>query len=77
LANPKLDMIYYEPQLGGHNTLGAFNSPVLYDWLFAHTLAVPEPDSAVVLSPVLLSFMAARRKHGKNFQVRGSIDDRE
>ena len=44
LADPKLDLLYYEPQLGGHSTLGAFNSPVLYDWLFAHSLAVPEPN---------------------------------
>lgn len=48
LANPKLDLIYYEPQFGGHITLGAFNSPVLYDWMFSHTTAVPEPSACVL-----------------------------
>jgi hypothetical protein len=44
LTNPKLDLMYYEPQLGGHSSLGAFSAPPLYDWLFAHTTAVPEPS---------------------------------
>ena len=49
LTKPKLDLIYYESQLGGHSTLGAFNSPVLYEWLFSHTTAVPEPPTCVLL----------------------------
>lgn len=49
VTNPKLDLLYYEPQLGGHITLGAFNSPLLYDWMFAHSLAVPEPSGLTVL----------------------------
>ncbi len=49
VANPKLDLLYYESQLGGHDTLGAFNAPVLYDWLFTHTLAVPEPNALSML----------------------------
>jgi pimeloyl-ACP methyl ester carboxylesterase len=47
LANPKLDLLYYEPQLGGHESLGAFNSPLLYEWMFAH--ALPEPNSFTML----------------------------
>jgi len=48
LANPKLDLMYYEPQLGGHESLGALNAPELYDWMFSHSLAVPEPSSAIL-----------------------------
>jgi predicted esterase len=49
LANPKLDLMYYEPQLGGHDSLGAFNAPQLYNWMFTHTLAVPEPSASILL----------------------------
>jgi predicted esterase len=66
LANPKLDLLYYEPQLGGHSTLSAFNSPVLYDWLFAHTLAVPEPSVLSILLIALGMFAAEMRPQRKN-----------
>jgi hypothetical protein len=56
LTNPKFDLMYYEPQLGGHESLGALNSPDLYDWMFSHTLAVPEPSSISVL---LIGLLAA------------------
>lgn len=49
-SNPRLDLLYYESQLGGHATLGAFSSPLLYDWMFAHALPVPEPTAFTTLS---------------------------
>jgi predicted peptidase len=65
LANSKLDLMYYEPQLGGHNTLGAFNAPELYNWMFTHSLAVPEPSASMLLLTPCLSvaiFSSRRRR---------------
>ncbi len=62
LANPKLDLIYYEPQLGGHDSLGAFNAPQLYDWMFSHTTAVPEPTSFVLLCTLAVTCVSVRRR---------------
>jgi predicted esterase len=61
LANPKLDLMYYEPQLGGHDSLGAFNAPPLYNWLFAHTAAVPEPATAVLMLFAVAPLVGAYR----------------
>jgi predicted esterase len=63
LTNPKLDLMYYEPQLGGHSSLGAFSAPPLYDWLFAHSTAVPEPTTITLLligGPLLMSMQRRR-----------------
>ena len=47
LTDADLDLIYFEPSVGGHSGIvGAFYSPEVYDWMFAHTLPVPEPASA-------------------------------
>jgi predicted esterase len=61
LTNPKLDLMYYEPQLGGHDSLGAFNAPALYNWLFAHTTDVPEPTTAVLLLVAVTSLVGSYR----------------
>jgi len=63
-SNPKLDLIYYEPQLGGHNTLGAFNVPALYDWMFSHTMAVPEPTPCVLcqIAGIIAVTISRRRR---------------
>jgi predicted peptidase len=46
----ELDLHYIEPASGDHSVLfSVYNRPQLYDWLFAHTTAVPEPGSAVLL----------------------------
>lgn len=66
LTNPKLDLIYYEPQLGGHETLGAFNAPQLYDWMFSHSLAVPEPSGAILLMMSSLSAVSYRTRRKVN-----------
>jgi predicted peptidase len=59
---PGLDLSYVEFATGGHGIWPAvYNSPPLYDWLFAHTLAVPEPASMAMLS-VSLMMIAARRR---------------
>jgi predicted peptidase len=69
LANPKLDLMYYEPQLGGHDSLGAFNAPPLYNWLFAHTTAVPEPQSAITLMTATLPLVSRRRLRCRNIPL--------
>jgi predicted esterase len=64
LVNPKLDLIYYEPQLGGHSSLGAFSAPPLYEWMFAHTLVAPEPSSCVLmLIGAIVTATVPRRKY--------------
>lgn len=71
IANPRHDLMYFEPPDGGHTGLyGAFDSDELYGWLFAHTTAVPEPGGAVVLSPLLLA-LAVRRGRGVRWRRRG------
>jgi predicted peptidase len=41
-----LDLHYTEYGLGGHGIWGrVFSTPAMYDWLFAHTTAVPEPSA--------------------------------
>jgi predicted peptidase len=50
LSDPKIDFLYYERAIGGHNgALGAVNSPQVYDWMFSHSTAVPEPGGAGLL----------------------------
>jgi predicted peptidase len=54
-----LDLNYVEFPTGGHNIWGrVYNSPPLYDWMFAHTTAVPEPGSAALVV-LAVWFMAA------------------
>ena len=41
-----LDLMYYELATGGHFIWpSVYSSPPVYDWLFAHSNAVPEPSS--------------------------------
>jgi hypothetical protein len=49
VSNPKLDLMYVEAPGGGHDgMIGIYNFPQTYNWLFSHSLAVPEPDSFVI-----------------------------
>jgi hypothetical protein len=50
LSDPRMDLIYYERAIGGHlGVLGAYNTPEVYDWMFSHTTAVPEPTAFMML----------------------------
>ena len=45
LSDPRMDLLYYERATGGHlGVLNAYNTPEVYDWMFSHTTAVPEPQ---------------------------------
>lgn len=58
---PGLDLHYTEFRTGGHGIWGSvYNTPALYDWLFAHTLAVPEPGTLAIVLPAV--FCAMRRR---------------
>ena len=62
ISNPQHDLMYFESASGGHTgLLGAFNADELYGWLFAHTTAVPEPGTAVLLAPFIFVMVWSER----------------
>jgi poly(3-hydroxybutyrate) depolymerase len=61
LSNANLDLLYYELGIGGHTgPFGFYFVPPLYDWLFAHSLPVPEPGAAMLFSCGLPAISRAR-----------------
>jgi hypothetical protein len=62
------DLHYVEPPTGGHVIwFETYTDPAMYDWLFAHTLAVPEPSGAVTMTLAgLLSWPFMWRRRAKN-----------
>jgi predicted esterase len=65
LTSPKLDLLYYELAAGGHAIWPAvYSTPPVYDWLFSHSLAVPEPATVILLpfgALLLVAMLRARR----------------
>jgi predicted peptidase len=56
-----LDLNYVEFAFGGHGIwTPVYNSPQLYDWLFAH--AIPEPTAAAVMTIAGFTLVAVRRR---------------
>jgi dienelactone hydrolase len=50
VSDPQMDFMYFERATGGHSSvLSAVNSPLVYDWMFAHSTAVPEPGDLSML----------------------------
>jgi predicted peptidase len=61
-----LDLMYYEFSTGGHGIWPiVYGSPVVYDWLFAHTTAVPEPSTLAALLTAAVFFSTLARRHGR------------
>ena len=61
--SPGLDLHYIEFQTGGHGIWGTiYNAPPLYEWLFDHALAVPEPSGFLVAAPMMFAVAAVRRR---------------
>jgi predicted peptidase len=69
-VNANLDLRYTEYGTGGHGIWGrVYNTPEMYDWLFAHSLAVPEPGSAVAFFAAFVSILAARGLRSRPYSV--------
>jgi predicted peptidase len=50
VSDPRMDLLYFEPATGGHISIqAALDAPEVYDWMFSHTTAVPEPSTIIVL----------------------------
>jgi hypothetical protein len=77
ISRPDLDLIYFESPDGGHTgPLGAFFVPQVYDWMFAHSLAVPEPSTPFVTLCGIFSVAIGCSRRGqftrssKNYDIR-------
>jgi poly(3-hydroxybutyrate) depolymerase len=67
ISRPDLDLIYFESPDGGHTgPPGAFFVPQVYDWMFAHSRAAPEP-STPFLALCGLSMIAIGRRGRSRF----------
>lgn len=63
IARPDLDLMYYESPTGGHTgLLGVYYSEGIYDWMFSHSLAVPEPQAAILLLTSGLALLSVNRQ---------------
>jgi hypothetical protein len=62
ISRRNLDLIYFEQAVGGHALAGAFSAPPLYQWLFDHSLAVPEPGALLSSISCLLFLTLTRRR---------------
>ncbi len=57
ISGSQLDLMYYELASGGHAIWSnVYSGPPVYDWLFSHSLSVPEPTVCMLL---LVSCLAA------------------
>jgi predicted peptidase len=60
---PNHDLNYIEFALGGHGIWGGvYGSPQLYDWLFSHRLAVPEPGAFAIGAIACCGLVSAARR---------------
>jgi predicted peptidase len=60
-----LDLHYTEYGLGGHGIWGrVFSTPAMYEWMFAHTTAVPEPSAlaGMILANLSLVVIVGQRR---------------
>jgi predicted peptidase len=65
IPGSNLDLMYYEITTAGHVIWPTvYSSPPVYDWLFAHTTAVPEPSTlaGMLAAAMIFSPLASRRR---------------
>jgi predicted peptidase len=64
ISRNDLDLMYFEQPTGGHTGLfGVFYSPPVYDWMFDHSLAAPEPGGfTLVVISLLMTALRMRRR---------------
>lgn len=64
-ASSALDLRYTEYRSGGHGIWGrVYNTPAMYEWLFAHSSVVPEPAGAfgIALGGLAVTLAGRRRR---------------
>jgi predicted peptidase len=64
ISGSHLDLMYYELPVGGHAIWSnVYSSGPVYDWLFLHTLTVPEPTCGTVVAAAvaLVAYSRSRR----------------
>ena len=60
---PNHDLNYIEFAFGGHGIWGpVYAEPQLYDWLFSHSLAVPEPGALAIAAIACCGLLSAARR---------------
>lgn len=63
ITGSDLDLLYFEQPGGGHTgLLGAFSAPEVYDWMFSHSLAVPEPTGWALAAGTCCAISRRRRR---------------
>lgn len=63
ITRSDLDLMYYESPTGGHTgLLGVYYSEGIYDWMFSHSLGVPEPQAAILLLTSGLALLSVNRQ---------------
>ncbi len=63
ISGSGVDLAYYESAAGGHTgLLGIFYYPLIYDWMFDHSLAIPEPGAATLAAITCVPFSLRRRR---------------
>lgn len=73
-SSPALDLKYTEFVTGGHGIWGrVYSQPSMYEWLFAHTLAVPEPSSLAMTGMAVLLMRAGGGKSLKRSHAESPI----
>jgi predicted peptidase len=62
-TSTSLDLRYTEYLTGGHGIWGrVYNTPAMYEWMFSHTTAVPEPAGLVTASIAAIGLARAARR---------------
>jgi predicted esterase len=68
ITDPKMDFLYFEGGTGGHTgMLAALSFPEMYDWMFSHTTAVPEPSAIGMLIMAVCGMCAGRFERARGF----------
>ena len=70
IPNGSLDLLYYEVSVGGHGIWPVmYSAPPVYDWMFSHTLSVPEPNSLLLTMCAISMFAWKRNRVSANCAI--------
>jgi predicted peptidase len=63
ISGSHLDLMYYELPVGGHAIWpNVYSGPPVYDWLFSHSLTVPEPACGTVIVAAVAFVVCSRSR---------------